>query len=805
MAALQLQDTQISAQKFLASLSHMPDILENLANSVSISVPMATAIRALHNLNPTFNTERLLQVPTHYKHRMSALLAKVNHQIFFQFMHEEFDILEEHRDAVDAVFDAFDPLREGYQVLRNILNGFAQLLCRSVQEQTQFLFHLFDVNGNGQLDADELVHMLLSTGLSSNQQAASVLAMLHQMDEDGDGQVTQEEFRRRAVRAPLVVQTMERFFAVPLQLSHNPEDIFIPRKQVGDQPSEFARLYRAIKRRERAMDAELRREKNQRRQRKRARKLAAVKASTAKRLQAAVRLSQQNAEAHRQAGAASKNRLTRGPQYDPKTGRALPPKSDTEGEGEGEGGGGDKGEPIGEDTDVEGQESGVEVEEGNKAAPPKVHKKQRRHKHHRRKHKPKHSARGDGAGGAQPSPEEAWYADTLLTHRSPQRERSNPGDPETSEAEGTGYTSSSSSATSSYSSSSAEEVVSDDGSALGSAKPLTSFRSARDADASPAWLSSHAQRRNAARKALPKAAGYKAHSASSPALRGAERRVPGGAGRRGADGGRRLPRSSTEAVLSTGLRAGRKFRAQNNRRLDKFKFDAGGSVQKARQGARAALLMKEDQGLLRQRPNQSSTSSSEVVSPARVPRLGNVSMSPLRLGQASSPRLHAVHSNTATEWLQAQLERAQHGVGPNARRRTDASAGGGAAPKQRVERVANALQDSQHALKRQAAQLRKQRAAARVPVDPDLIYQLKHGIGARPPPMPAAGGGAGLGAGAGGPLTSPLQSARSKQSDLASARGLAGLSRFAKNKPPSRAYVAPAGQQRRRHRRKGRR
>ena len=60
------------------------------------------------------------------------------------------------------------------------------------QRQLAQTFDLYDADGTGHLDADELSELLASLGMESS--GAQAAAMLTGMDHDGDGQVSRSEF-----------------------------------------------------------------------------------------------------------------------------------------------------------------------------------------------------------------------------------------------------------------------------------------------------------------------------------------------------------------------------------------------------------------------------------------------------------------------------------------------------------------------------------------------------------------------------------------------------------------------------------
>ena len=57
--------------------------------------------------------------------------------------HRSVCVLADVHTRLDALFDTMDTRKVGYLVIRVLLNNFAQMLCRTVQEQTEFYFALY--------------------------------------------------------------------------------------------------------------------------------------------------------------------------------------------------------------------------------------------------------------------------------------------------------------------------------------------------------------------------------------------------------------------------------------------------------------------------------------------------------------------------------------------------------------------------------------------------------------------------------------------------------------------------------------
>lgn len=156
------------------------------------------------------------------------LLAKMDQAKFRAFMTKHFKFPESSHRDIDAVHMMFDDEKSGQVPLRDMINAFAQVLTTSIEERASFYFDVYDLDGSGALDKNEVrawaglggpircpvtdtrpvpraqvMHMLLTASEKTNKHAAEVLSMLARLDKDCDGTVSLEEFEvRRGCHPP---------------------------------------------------------------------------------------------------------------------------------------------------------------------------------------------------------------------------------------------------------------------------------------------------------------------------------------------------------------------------------------------------------------------------------------------------------------------------------------------------------------------------------------------------------------------------------------------------------------------------
>lgn len=70
-----------------------------------------------------------------------------------------------------------------------------QLLDGSLSEKAEFFFRLYDFDGTGSLDKDEVIHMVVNSQETIDNSVAVAMKMLRQLDIDGNGRVSLREFK----------------------------------------------------------------------------------------------------------------------------------------------------------------------------------------------------------------------------------------------------------------------------------------------------------------------------------------------------------------------------------------------------------------------------------------------------------------------------------------------------------------------------------------------------------------------------------------------------------------------------------
>lgn len=132
--------------------------------------------------------------------------------IFRKFMMEQFGVGHEVLPMVNQLFRVLDDDGGGTLSWHELFVGLSQVMTGTNEERAAFYFDMYDVDGSGEMDHDEILHMLLSSQQAQEKSVETANRVLAVLDEDGDGTVTIDEFIERVQAVPEVLECFRRLF-----------------------------------------------------------------------------------------------------------------------------------------------------------------------------------------------------------------------------------------------------------------------------------------------------------------------------------------------------------------------------------------------------------------------------------------------------------------------------------------------------------------------------------------------------------------------------------------------------------------
>ncbi|KAK2956734.1 putative Neuronal calcium sensor 1 [Blattamonas nauphoetae] len=114
----------------------------------------------------------------------------------------------------DRIYLVFDQDRDDVLTFSELLIGLSVFSNRgTIDEKLRFSFRIYDFDGDGTIDEDELCRILIASSvddsMTEEEVKKSVGAMFHEADENGDGRINFDEYRTLMLKHPSVLRQMK--------------------------------------------------------------------------------------------------------------------------------------------------------------------------------------------------------------------------------------------------------------------------------------------------------------------------------------------------------------------------------------------------------------------------------------------------------------------------------------------------------------------------------------------------------------------------------------------------------------------
>ena len=143
---------------------------------------------------------------------------------FRQLMREAFDCTEKGLDFLEGIFDMTakqsSEFEEPMVEIRQALNGVAQTMRATPEENAEFIFDLYDFDGSGSIDPVELLQMVLEAHADFEVASDNLLEIVRQFDTSGDHLIDHEEFLSAFKEHPHMMDLFGHLF----EATHSPVD-----------------------------------------------------------------------------------------------------------------------------------------------------------------------------------------------------------------------------------------------------------------------------------------------------------------------------------------------------------------------------------------------------------------------------------------------------------------------------------------------------------------------------------------------------------------------------------------------------
>ncbi|KAK6618027.1 hypothetical protein RUM44_002469 [Polyplax serrata] len=207
----------VEEQKKLPGKSQ-PKIIENLKKKTHFSRQEIDSLCKIYKSLVTTSSHAVSKAATSTigaTQGISAVASKIeglDRVVFRELVHNAFDLVTE-EILIDRIFCAFDKNNDGVIRLDNWICGLSTFLRGTLEERAAFCFLVYDMNADGFLTRDEMMHLLRNCLMKSPQDEDPeegvrdlVDLLMRKMDIDKDGKISYQDFLQAATAEPLLLE-----------------------------------------------------------------------------------------------------------------------------------------------------------------------------------------------------------------------------------------------------------------------------------------------------------------------------------------------------------------------------------------------------------------------------------------------------------------------------------------------------------------------------------------------------------------------------------------------------------------------
>ena len=178
---------------------------------------------------------------------------------FRRFMVNEFHLSNEALPLANRLFNVLDVHDKNRVTFKDLMQGLGQVMAGSIESKAAFYFSLYDMDGSGEIDREELLRTLYESQVATQGSEEEVVRLMQRLDADGSGTVDAKEFleackadhavlecfgrifgqttdgrdREGEKKRQMLKQARSRFNMIRRMLSAHPSDVLSPKEQIN--------------------------------------------------------------------------------------------------------------------------------------------------------------------------------------------------------------------------------------------------------------------------------------------------------------------------------------------------------------------------------------------------------------------------------------------------------------------------------------------------------------------------------------------------------------------------------------------